>query len=205
MKVKANNIFKNIQIDKYVEMLPDFKQERTQQITTIALTLAALSFFGIFAINPTLSTITRLSKELDDSKFVEEQLERKINNISLLQKSFTQIQDEVFYATDAIPVSAEAPLLAAQIQALATRANVSIISLQVFEIEVTKANEGANSYNSFSFNVSARGSREELIEFMNLLSNMQRILTLDVASLTKTGSEGDVFQLNINGSAHFKN
>ena len=42
MKPRAN-IFRNIKIDRYVQMLPDFKEERTQQITTLALTLLALS------------------------------------------------------------------------------------------------------------------------------------------------------------------
>ncbi len=199
------NIFKNIKLDRYVQMLPDFKEVRTQQITTLALTLLALSFFGIFAINPTLSTITRLKKELADNKFVDSQLQTKINNISLLQQSYTGIEDELFYATDAIPTNSEAPLLAAQIQALSEKSSVNIVSLQVFEIEITKKTQGKNQYSAFSFNVSAKGERENLLQFMSDLGNMQRVVTLDVLSLSSLGSGSQGFQLNIQGSAFFKN
>ncbi|KKR76767.1 MAG: hypothetical protein UU21_C0004G0034 [Candidatus Levybacteria bacterium GW2011_GWA2_40_8] len=204
MKPRAN-IFRNIKIDRYVQMLPDFKEERTQQITTLALTLLALSFFGIFAINPTLSTITRLKKELEDNKYVDSQLQTKINNISLLQQSYTGIEDELFYATDAIPVNSEAPLLAAQIQALAERSSVSIANLQVFEIEITKKTQGKNQYSAFSFNVAAKGERQKLLEFMSDLGNIQRVVTLDVLSLSSLDSGSQSFQLNIQGSAFFKN
>ena len=204
MKPRAN-IFRNIKIDRYVQMLPDFKEERTQQIITLALTLLALSFFGIFAINPTLSTITRLKKELEDSKFVDSQLQRKINNISLLQKSYAQIEDELFYVSDAIPTNSEAPLLAAQIQSLSEKTSVNIVSLQVFEIEITKKTQEKNEYSAFSFNVAAKGERESLLEFMSELGNMQRVVTLDILSLSNLGSGSENFQLNIQGSAFFKN
>ena len=199
------NVFKNIRIDKYVQMLPDFKEERTQQITTLVLTLLALSFFGIFAINPTLSTITRLNKELEDNKFVDEQLKLKINNISLLQRSYAQLENDLYYATDAIPISSEAPTLAAQIQALAEKTSVAIVSLQVFEIEITKQTKGKNEYSAFSFNVASRGDRQSLLEFMSDLGKMQRVVTLDVVSFSRVGSTGETFQLNIQGSAFFKN
>ena len=199
------NVFKNIRIDKYVQMLPDFKEERTQQITTLVLTLLALSFFGIFAINPTLSTITRLNKELEDNKFVDEQLKLKINNISLLQRRNAQLENDLYYATDAIPTSSEAPTLAAQIQALAEKTSVVIVSLQVFEIEITKQTKGKNEYSAFSFNVAARGDRQNLLEFMSDLGKMQRVVTLDVVSLSRVGSSGETFQFNIQGSAFFKN
>jgi hypothetical protein len=69
--MKTNNIFANLYTSKYFEKLPDFKEKKIQAFITIALTLIALSFFAIFAINPTLSTIANLQKQSEDT-FVEQ-------------------------------------------------------------------------------------------------------------------------------------
>jgi len=55
--------FENLTASKYREYmkyLPNLKEESTRTFVTLALTFASLSFFGLFAINPTLATIINL-------------------------------------------------------------------------------------------------------------------------------------------------
>jgi len=85
MQLKINNLFRKIEkekYDKYFELVPNFKQEKTQKFTTVILTLIAFAILLIFAINPTLSTIANLQKQLDDAKFIKEKLDQKINDLS---------------------------------------------------------------------------------------------------------------------------
>src|SRR4051794_1976618 len=85
------NYFENLTAAKYREylkLLPSIHDERTQLITMLIFTFVALSFFGLFAINPTLSTIVELKKELSDSQFVDQQLTNKINNLESLQQRY---------------------------------------------------------------------------------------------------------------------
>ena len=72
-----NTVIKDNPKNRYFLALELFKKDRTQKVTTLAMTLIALSFFGLFAINPTLSTISRLQKELEDAKFVDQHLKGK--------------------------------------------------------------------------------------------------------------------------------
>ena len=65
---------------EYLKLLPNIQNEKTKAITMLIFTFVAMSFLGIFAINPTLSTIVELNKQLEESKFVHEQLQTKINN-----------------------------------------------------------------------------------------------------------------------------
>lgn len=174
--------FKNLALP----FVPDFKEERTQKFTTIVLTVMTLSFFGIFAINPTISTILRLQRELEDNKLVDTKLAQKIQNISTLQKKYTFLQSDLPIILSAIPQKAEVPLFAAQIQGVAKNSNVAIENFQTFEVEVEAS---ARKYSSFSFALSVSGSYNDLYKFLTTLANMQRVVAIDLLSLTKkTGS-----------------
>ena len=56
--------FKNLNL-AYIENVIDLKNKRAVQFTYLVLTIIALTFFGLFAINPTLSTIAKLQKEIE--------------------------------------------------------------------------------------------------------------------------------------------
>ena len=142
------NLFKDIKKNKYFQLLPDFKEDRVQKITTLALTLVALSFFGLFAINPTLSTIAKLEKELSDNKFVDQKLQTKINDLSLLQQKYALIQQDLPYVYSSVPKSPEAPLVIAQIQTLAKANNLKISSFQTFQAEIEKSPTNLKKYSN---------------------------------------------------------
>ena len=86
--------FENLSATKYREylkLLPNMQQDTPQSFVTLLLTFAALSFFGIFAINPTLTTIADLKKQLADDTAVDQQLKTKISNLSSLQQQYNQL------------------------------------------------------------------------------------------------------------------
>ena len=75
------NYFENLTAAKYREylkLLPNLQQEHAQSLLTLILTFAALCFFGIFAINPTLTTIADLEKQVADDRQVNQELTTKI-------------------------------------------------------------------------------------------------------------------------------
>lgn len=200
--LRSNNLKRNLSLKNIaLPFVPNFKDERTQKFTTIVLTVITLSFFGVFAINPTVSTILKLRKELEDNKFVDNQLTEKIQNISTLQKKYLTLQNDLPFVLSAVPKNSEVPLLAAQIQAIAKNSNVSIVDYQTFEVEIPqKANK--QGYLSFSFALSAEGSYNDLHKFITSLSNMQRVVSFELLSLTKkTGSS--FLQMAVKGRGFF--
>jgi len=204
MQIQANSLFKNLQKKKFFEMLPDFKEERMQKFTTLVFTITALSFFGLFAINPTLSTIANLNKQLSDSKFVEKQLQDKINNLYLLQQKYSELTPDMPYVLDSFPKNPQVPLLVAQLQSLAQSSNIEITSLQTFEVEVPNSPVDTKNYYAFTFSVFANGSYENLSRFINSVVKMQRIVSINILTLTRNTGEGPSTQLNLKGTAYFK-
>ena len=205
MQIQSNNLFKKLQQKKYFESLPDFKEERTQKFTTLVFTIVALSLFGIFAINPTLSTIANLNKQLADNKFVEQQLSAKINNLYVLQQKYAELQPDMPYVIDSVPKNPLAPLLVAQIQSLAQNSNIVIRGLQTFEVEVPNSPSKQKNYYAYSFSLSASGSYENLTKFIDSMVKMQRIIYINVIAISRnTGQQGPLSQLNFKGTAYFK-
>jgi len=200
MQILNKNIFKNKTLTKYFNIV-DFKEERTQKFTTLVLTLAALSILGLFAINPTLSTIVRLQKELEDSKLVDLRLTEKINNLSSLSQEYTTLKLDLPIVFAAIPQTPEAPLLIAQIQAAAANSNVILINTQTFQVEIEKPGI-EKRYSSFSFSLTADGQYQNLLQFLSTITNMERVVSVDIITITKKTGDTNL-QLTFKGSAFF--
>jgi len=200
MQYNSKNLVKN----GYIPNLPYFGETRTQKFLGVILTLIALSFFGFFAINPTVSAIVKLQKEVSDSEFVYNELGSKIKNLSELRKQYSLLQNDLSILTDAIPIEPNVHLLFAQIQAASRESNVKITKLQNFEVEVLKNNESAEKeYYSFFFSIAADGTFQNILDFVKTIANMQRVIAIDVFSITNR--EDQSLGLNIKGAAFFKN
>lgn len=191
---------------KYLAFMPDLKQERTKKFTTIVLTLVASIILGLLAINPTVSTIANLRKQIDDGMFVNQKLQQKINNLSTLQQKYANVQNDLSVITAAIPTSAQVPTLVADIQTVAKDADLKLDSFQTLEVNLSKATITDKNYSSFNFGLSAGGSYQQITNFLDNLTNFQRIITITNISISKPNNinSGGILQLSIQGTAFFK-
>jgi Tfp pilus assembly protein PilO len=192
---------------KYLAFMPDLKQERTKKFTTIVLTLTASIILGLFAITPTLSTIANLQKQIDDDKFVDEQLQRKINALSVLQQKYANVQNDLPVIHAAIPTSSQIPPLVAEIQTIAKESNLKLTSFQTFEVDLSKSAGMNKKYSSFDFGFSGEGSYSEIINFMDKLVTFQRIIIIENVSISRLfdiKNTSGALQLSVKGTAFFK-
>ena len=189
---------------QYFENVIDLKNKRTVQFTYLVLTIMALTFFGVFAINPTLSTIAKLHKELADNQFVDDQLGRKIQNLSSLQQSYATTQDDLPIIESSVPKNPQAPILLAQAQSVAKESNITLISTQVFPVELNQNSKINKNYSTFSFILLGQGTISDISDFVDRLSKIQRVISLDQINLTKKADSSDMLQISIRGSAYFK-
>ena len=110
-----NNNFKGILNNKNLQI---FTSEKGQKFFGLVLTLCALSFFGFFAIKPTVSTIIKLQKEISDSQMIIDKLDSKIHNLTELRKQYFSLENDIPFVTSAITIQPDVPLLFVQIQAV---------------------------------------------------------------------------------------
>lgn len=200
---KNKDFFKSFKQNKYLEMLPDIQEEKMQIFITTVLTFISLSFFGFFAISPTLSTITELKKELSDNQFVNEQLEKKITNLSVLQQKYSLLEKDLPIVLSATPQNHNAPLLIGQIEAIALNTGTTIKKINVFEIEISKT-KVPKKYSSFAFLVEVQGTSKQIMNFLSNLVDYERIVTIDSLTENKSRETNNLSQLLIKGRVYFK-
>lgn len=199
MKIQKD-LLKNFSTSKYLKNLPDFQEERTKNVTTLVLTLVTLSIFGLFAISPTLSTIANLRKQLDDSNLVHEKLEEKIANLELLNRQYNLIEKDVPLILTAVPQTPDTSRLVGQLQAIALFSSVQITRIQVFQVEVSQSK---TKNPSFVFSIGVLGTSDNISNFLLLLSNFDRIVTIDILS-QNLQEENGITQLELRGKAYYE-
>lgn len=202
--MQTKSIFENLYTSKYFSNLPDFKEKKTQAFITIALTIFALSFFGIFAINPTISTIANLQKQKEDNTLIEKKLDDKRENLAKLSTTYTTLEADLPYVFAAIPKNPDIPNLTGQIYSLGKTANITINRIQTTKVELTKKQEGTQDYSSFIFTIDASGSYPNLKQFIDSLADFNRIITLDSIAINKSSDENTGLLMIIQGKAYFK-
>jgi Tfp pilus assembly protein PilO len=187
---------------EYLKLLPNMEQDTTRSFVVLALTLGALSFFGIFAINPTLSTIADLQKQLSDDQTVDQQLKTKIDNLSSLEQQYNQLGSNLTNIYAAVPQDADVPLLSAQIAALAQKHNLEITSFHIGEIQLATALKDTKTQ-SFTFTLQALGKYNDMLNFSTELAKVNRIITIESFEVGKDSQTNNLI-LTLRGRQYFK-
>jgi Tfp pilus assembly protein PilO len=190
---------KKEQYEKYLELIPDLKREKAQQYITIVLTLTTAIVLGLFAINPTFSTIANLQKQIADNNFVEQKLQQKMNNLSVLQQKYNNIQSDLPTVYDAVPATTQIPLFMAAAQSVAKNSSLTLSSFQTSEVNLSEPS--VEKYASFDFTITANGTYQNILEFLDKITNFQRVIALkDIILSTRNG----VLELSLKGTVFFK-
>lgn len=157
---------------------PIFQNEKTQIYLMLSLTFLSMSFLGIFAINPTLVTITELNKKLEDSTYANDALKTKIGNLSSLQNEYISLTNTWPLVDAAVPDDPHVIYVLGQMQAIAKETGVTVTGLQAFEVELTKG-KSRNKEASFTYSVTVQGEAQNLMQFIKTVSSFDRATTIE--------------------------
>jgi Tfp pilus assembly protein PilO len=187
------------QYEKYLELIPDFKREKTQKYVTIVLTLITAIILGLLAINPTFSTIANLQKQIDDSNFVQQKLQAKINDLSILQGKYSNLSPDLTVVDDAVPTTTQIPLFIADAQAIANNNSLTLTSLQTSQVDLLQP--AIQTQSSFDFTITATGTYQNILNFLSQITNFQRVVAVKEIILS---TQNNILQLSLTGTVFFK-
>lgn len=207
----TNIILKKFAKELYLDkVFPAIREEKAQQFITVMLTLITIILFSIFAINPTIVTIVNLNKQLSDSHLVYTQLQTKINNLSILQIKYNDIQDDIPLVFEVLPNSPQTSQVLSKIQAIAISQHLAIIRMETASplAPLAKTVQVA----PFAFSLVLQGTQNDLFTFMHRFSNFDRMVTIDKVLITTPNTttqpsatqQTTVVQLSIDGKAYYK-
>ena len=175
-------------------------KQRVVAYIYIILSFFSLSFFGLFAIGPTLTTISELNKEYADGQNVLKKLEEKNSNLRSLNAQYLQIQGDLNLITNAIPDSSNVSQLTRQMEVLATKNNLVLQKLDTGLLELYPTKKANTSIFSFMFSTAVKGSEKDINNFIAEVISIDRIIGIERLS---TGKQQDAFIAAITGKAFF--
>lgn len=98
------------------------------------LSIGAILFFALFAIRPTLLTMSKLVKEIEDKRKLVLQMSQKTAALSTAQTNFAAVQDRVTVLDEAIPRGVQMGYTLAVVEKLASDNQLTITNLTVLKI-----------------------------------------------------------------------
>lgn len=191
------------QYREYLKLLPSLKDEKSQMYVMLAFTFIAMSFFGIFAINPTLSTIVELKRQYADLQFVYEKLVTKTQSLSVLLQKYQSMSVDLPVIFESMPKSPEAARLVGQVNSLLRTSNLKIRSFRTFGFEISPEKKNiANSASSFMFSLEATGEYGDMIDFVSHMTKLSRLITVESVSVLKDEKRREII-LNLRGRGYY--
>ena len=97
-------------------------------------TIVTVIFFAIFAIRPTLITMSNLIKELQDKDQLDQKLAQKVATLSTVQEEYYRYQDQIGVLDEAIPPTPKFPEALAILEKIASDNQLLIFSIEAKQI-----------------------------------------------------------------------
>ena len=199
----------------FLNVLTIYKQkEDLRMFLEILLSLATVSFFGAFALRPTLVTIAALLTEINSKEEIVAKLDTKIQNLALATSLMESETARLPLIENAVPASASPETLVRQVEGLAAKNGVNLLGVSLGQVtllgEVKKVppEEGVTPLPEdalgISFSVSLSGNYSELLGFLADLEKLRRPLAIDTTGMTTTETEeGKTLVILVSGRAPY--
>lgn len=179
----------------------------------ILLSLVAVSFFIVFALQPTLTTIASLFSQIKTQQEVLAKLEEKSASLEQAQNTYLAMQDRLLEVRMAIPQSPQPALFLRQLEVLAVRNNVSILTVSVEEVtlfggpgktpKTATAQKLPAGAADLTFSISLTGSYPALSQFLANLSQLRRPILFENVVFASQAASGNI-TMAITGTVPFQ-
>jgi Tfp pilus assembly protein PilO len=207
MKNDTGIIKHNVSKKGYLSALQQFtklqSKKSTRQYTTIILSIATLIIFGVFAINPTVTTIVKLQKQVGDYQALDQKLTQKVSNLQALQREFDMIEKDLPVINDALPVTPKTPIFIAQIQSIIDQNNLTLDQVQASKIPYTKEGVPQDQTGSAVISFTISGTYDDINKFIITASTFDRSTLIDQVSLFRDQENPGILKATVNIKTFF--
>jgi len=166
--------------------LTKFYQQPVAKVSLeLALSVGLIIILIVVAIQPTLVTMTRLTKEINERKEINEQLPKKIAALNTAQAEYLQVEDKLPLLDEAIPEKINIVKYLKIIEYEATNNNVIINGLSVNQPEGENSSKSVGKHSkqkTLNMNVSVDGSYKDIKNFIRALESSRSVFLVNSVS-----------------------
>lgn len=176
------------------QSLSDFYQKPVARVSIeLFLSIGAVLFFAVFAIRPTLLTMSDLIKEIEDKRQLDKQMAQKIAALSSAQSEYLKQQERVGVLDEAVPTGPNLIGLFKIIEKLASDNQLVITAMSVND--VPKDIVGNPSFDqlerkNLEFTVGITGDYTSIRSFVNQLIQVRRTILVDRVTFSVSDIRG---------------
>jgi len=196
---------------KRKELLDVVNQFYNQPVARVSfeliITVVVVMFFALFAIRPTLVTMSDLIKEIDDKKQLNTALGQKISALSTAQGQFLSLQPRLVLLDQAIPNKPELLTSLKTIEKIASDRHVAITNMNVVDFSTVQAADEASASadivtqptrQNLTVNVTVAGDYPTLHQFNDDLQQSRRKIVVSLMSFASSEtSQGKTLSVNL--------
>jgi type IV pilus assembly protein PilO len=135
----------------------------------ILLSLITISIFSVFALRPTILTISTLIKEIENKENILTMMNDKIQSISATQVSYDRERNNLRLLDIAIPDKPSPEIWVRQLEGLAEKHRVSVLSAEMKPSSpgpTSDAMEISVQQSAVGWTATISGNYENLLEYM---------------------------------------
>ncbi|MBI4034920.1 MAG: type 4a pilus biogenesis protein PilO [Candidatus Chisholmbacteria bacterium] len=163
---------------QYYTNLRRFYQRPVARVSIfVVVSFMTVSFFSLFAIKPTLVTISQLVREIEDKREANQLLEQKLEDLQRIADEFEQWGQVGELAEVAIPSNPEVAKWLLELEVVAIQNQVGLISLQMEPVVLKgKSTEGSDRV---GFNLIVGGDLAQVKGFIGAMENLDRLIKVE--------------------------
>lgn len=187
----------------YIE--PVLKAPIIRTYGSLILTIIALIVFIVFAIKPTLATISNLQKELEVKKETLVKLTQKSNDLSLARDNLQKIPKDVKDKLQTnVPTKVEISSFIKTLEAttIKSQATISALQFQPLSIEAEEKSIKDPTLTEIFFVYNIEGSYEIINQVLQNLRANPRLIVIDNFSINKI-PDSSTLLLSVTGRAFY--
>jgi len=177
----------------YTAIEPFLAQPKVRAYTMAILSFFTLSFFGYFAIRPTLITISNLKKQIVDASYVDKKLEEKINALSEAQIQYESIKPDLEIVQAALPQETKFSPFIKTLERIASESGTNLTSLSFPAVDLSplEATDAAREI-PIEFSLQILGDYSGITNFIKTLTNFERLAIIKKMRLSTKEEKGSL-------------
>lgn len=150
------------------------------------LTVGLVLFLAVFAIRPTLLTMSDLLKEIEDKKDLDQKLGQKVAALSTAQSEYLAYQPRLPVLDQAIPKTPAIVNALKIIEKTATEQSLIVSSIAVNELpeEATHSADGKATVLNVPMTITLNGDYLGVRRMVEALKNNRRLFAIDTVVLS---------------------
>lgn len=177
----------------YTYIKPYLRNKTVRTYSSLIFTLLMVSVFAVYAIRPTVITITSLHKSIEEQQEISRKLKQKVSDLADGRTNYERIeQDTKTKLNNLVPGNPDLHNLIDSINALAYQSQATMSGIQFSPVEFDPINPNLSKVataREIQLNINFQGTYPSLMGVLNGFRTLNRLVSIQSVNMNR--QEGD--------------